>query len=123
RQLLVQGLVGTDPKHGRGAQRCDHAHCEREDRLTHRQSYAGADSRFALRPEAAVLVALPAERDDYAKHGHRLVDDREGLALEVSDVVNPGLNPLRVEAGRAVDARYDAERDRSEDGIDADRDD
>ena len=60
---------------------------EREQRLAHRQARRAPST--ACSPcvaEARVLVALAAEGDDHAQHRHRLVDDRQRLALEVAHV-------------------------------------
>ena len=66
---------------------------------------AGVDRLLALAAEAAQLVLLPAEGDDDPQHRHRLVDDREDLALQV-----PGLDQARLDAAGVVDRRVVDER-------------
>ena len=103
-------MVGPVPQHERRADRGGHIHGEREQRLPHGQFHAGVDRPHALLAESTVLVALADECHDHPKHRQRLVDDREGLALQALDVQQPGLDVLDVVADRQVEQGDDRHR-------------
>ena len=122
REATLEGVVGPVPQHERRADRGGHVHGEREQRLPHGQFHAGVVRPHALLAESAVLVALADERHDHPEHRQRLVDDREGLALQALDVQQPGLDVLDVVADRKVEQGDDRHRQQGQSRVDEQRD-
>ena len=118
REAALQGVVGPVAQHERRADRGGHVHGEREHRLPHGQFHAGVDRSHALLAESAVLVALADERHDHPEHRQRLVDDRQGLALQALDVQQPGLDVLDVVADRQVEQGDDRHRQQGQSRVD-----
>ena len=121
-EFVLDDVDGADAEDEGVAEGRDRADREREERLPHRDLDPRVDGCLRLRPEAVVLVALAAERDDHPQHRHRLVDDRERAALEALDPVQLRLDPLCVVARGVVDERNDRQREQRELGVDRVRD-